>query len=180
MQTPTAVEFTVPGVPAPGGSKKAFVVHSKKPGAKPRAVVVDDAKRNKEWRACVAHEAAEAMRGRALFDGPVILSITFYMPRPKKHYRGGVIAKGLLPTAPRFHSIAPDAGKLARSTQDALSSVVYVDDSLIVEEHHRKLYSDADNPPGARIRVAPIAETTVGKVPVNTEDEAPLFKATGS
>jgi hypothetical protein len=48
------IRFFVPGIPAPGGSKKAF--HHAKPG---KIIVKDACKRNKPWRDTVASFALE-------------------------------------------------------------------------------------------------------------------------
>lgn len=49
--TPTRTKFFVAGVPAPGGSKKAFIVNG-------RANVTDDCKRNAPWRNSVSITAS--------------------------------------------------------------------------------------------------------------------------
>jgi Holliday junction resolvase RusA-like endonuclease len=126
------IEFFVPGVPKPGGSKRAFF--NKKTG---RAIVVDDCKRNKDWRASVTLAAYEAMNGRQLFPGPLAIEFRFYMPRPKKHYR----ANGQLkPDAPKYHTHKPDATKLTRSTEDALTGTLWRDDAEIAMQLIYKLY----------------------------------------
>lgn len=141
--TADALEFFVPGVPAPGGSKKGFV----NPRTK-RVVIVDDAgQKNKDWRNSVKFAARDAIH--EAFSGPVSLDVTFYMPRPKAHYR----ANGeLKPSAPRFHTTKPDRTKLLRSTEDALSDAgVWRDDTQVVDGPVRKVYADDVSKTGARI-----------------------------
>lgn len=138
-----AVSFFVPGLPAPGGSKKGF--RNKVTG---RISIVETGAHTREWRAIVALSGYETMRGQPLLTGPLRLHATYLMPRTKGDYRGDV----LRPTAAVWHTKAPDTLKLTRSTEDALSGVVWVDDSQIVSEHLEKKYTD-DGKTGAIIRV---------------------------
>ena len=137
----------VPGTPVPGGSK---VPGRTKAG---RLFVRDAAgRRNKTWKFNVAMTARKAMAGPPL-TGAVELLITFVMPRPKRHYFTGKRASVLRPDAPSHHTVAPDATKLTRSTEDALKGVVWADDSQVVRQEITKLYGPA---PGARIVVRKI------------------------
>lgn len=114
------VEFFVPGMPKPGGSKRVFT--NKKTG---KPIYVDMSK-NQDWKNAVSFAAHEAMAGR-FFLGPVRFYVNYHMPRPKYHYN----KKGLKDDAPKFHSIEPDADKLTRSTQDALKGVAWKDDGQV-------------------------------------------------
>lgn len=141
------VAFHVPGIPAPGGSKK-FVGIGKKSG---RAIIIDDAgKRNKDWRAAVAWAGKAAMQGRALLAGPLQVRFEFVMPRPKGHFG----AKGLKPSAPAWPTVKPDALKLTRSSEDALTGIVWVDDAQIVKETIEKRYAAPGEASGAVITVS--------------------------
>lgn len=135
------LRFFVPGKPAPGGSKKAFAI--KKGGVYTGRVAVVDAagQANKDWRANVVQAGANAMRirGEYPWECPIVLELLFHLPRPKGHYRANLVE--LRPSAPRYPTTRPDVGKLARSTQDALSNVVFRDDAQIIKETHEKAYS---------------------------------------
>src|SRR4051812_36873903 len=98
--------LSVYGIPAPGGSKKAFVAHG-------RVIVKDDCKRNGDWRSLVAFTARQKFRGEPL-AGALGVRVTFFMPRPKAHYRKN---GDLKPNAPAHHTCKPDATKLWRSTE---------------------------------------------------------------
>jgi Holliday junction resolvase RusA-like endonuclease len=128
MSDTAAFAFWVPGVPAPGGSKKAFIVNGK-------ARLTDAAKGNKDWRASVAHAAREAYAGPVL-EGPLFVSFIFYVVRPKSHTG----KRGLLPSAPAFPTTRPDVLKLARSTEDALTGILWRDDSQTVHLIAMKRY----------------------------------------
>jgi len=61
-----SISFFVPGLPAPGGSKR-FVGFGKKTG---RAILIDAAgQRNKDWKANVGWNAQKAMEGREMEMG---------------------------------------------------------------------------------------------------------------
>ena len=136
------LSFFVAGTPAPGGSKKAFVRGG-------RAVVVDDAKNNASWRERVAAVASGHHRG-PLLDAPLAVTFVFFTLRPRGHYGGGRNAARLKPSAPRYPTTKPDALKLARSTEDALSGVVWRDDSTTVDLVVRKRYGDR---PGCQVTI---------------------------
>jgi Holliday junction resolvase RusA-like endonuclease len=153
------VTFTVLGTPAPSGSKKGF--YNRHTGR----VVITDANESKArpWKALVHDAAKQAMTGEngelpAPLDGPVLVEFTFYMPRPKHHYGSGRNAGVLKSSAPRFHTSAPDALKLARGVEDALKGLVYRDDSQIAVELLQKLYGET---PRCEARITAIAPSTV-------------------
>jgi crossover junction endodeoxyribonuclease RusA len=147
----TGYQFNVPGIPAPGGSKRAFVINGK-------ARLTDaGGERNKNWRAVVGLAAHRA--GCAPLDGPLELSIVFIMPRPKSHYRTGRHAGQLRPDAPHWHTSRPDSTKLTRSTEDALLGLCWQDDAQVSRQVVDKIYGDV---PGARITVWKITTPSAG------------------
>jgi Holliday junction resolvase RusA-like endonuclease len=126
------VAFTVYGPAQPAGSK---VAGRTKDG---RMFVRDDAKRSRPWKTQVAQAAGEAMNGAPLFDGPLSLCVRFYMPRPKGHFG----ANGLLPSAPLYPTVRPDVTKLLRAIEDALTGIIWRDDSQVVAQHALKGYGE--------------------------------------
>lgn len=148
-----SLTFHVPGIPAPGGSKRAFAI--KKGGVYTgRTVVFDDAgQRNKDWRASVAHAAALAVKGLNWpgFTVPLLVTFEFTMPRIKAHFRQ---SKKTGPTlradAPTFHTTKPDTTKLVRSTEDALTGIAWGDDAQIAVQTASKTYGDK---PGCKITI---------------------------
>ena len=138
----TTIQLVIPGIPKPGGSKTAFARMGK--NGKPFASVVDSSgQAGKDWRASVAHAAHEAMKGRPLIAGPVKFTAAFYMPRPKAHYRTGKKAHMLREDAPIYHIKKPDHTKLVRPVEDALTGIVWNDDTQVcVTGEGLKVYSD--------------------------------------
>lgn len=123
------MRFTVYGEPQPAGSKRGFY----RPGLGVR--VVDANPKAKDWKGQVAREGALAMDGNPMLRCPIVAHFTFFRPRPKAHYGTGRNAAILKRSAPALPAGRPDALKLARAVEDALSGVVYSDDALIVREH---------------------------------------------
>ncbi len=143
------ISFFVPGIPAPGGSKR-FVGHSKKTG---RAILIDAAgERNKNWRSIVGVCGSVEMREKAIlsFVGPLRVRFDFVMPRPKAHFN----SKGdLKPSAPFYHTTKPDALKLARSTEDALTGIVWADDAQTAMLEVSKCYAGKGEPCGCQVTI---------------------------
>jgi Holliday junction resolvase RusA-like endonuclease len=142
-----AIKFFVPGIPKPGGSKKAFYNPKMQ-----RAIIVDDCDKNKDWKTAVAFAAKQAMQGKGLMAGPLRLVVYFYMPRPKYHYRTNGQLK---PDAPIYHEKTPDVDKLIRSTQDAMKGITWRDDGQVAKLEAIKLY-ECGNGCGAEIEVMEI------------------------
>jgi Holliday junction resolvase RusA-like endonuclease len=130
------VRFVVYGDAKSAGSKRAF--RNPKTGA---LIVTEMVKGAKPWQGAVAAAGAEAHRG-PLLDGPLRVAFTFYRPRPRSHYGAGRNAGAAKPSAPRFPSTRPDVLKLARGVEDALTGVVWTDDTRIVTEELRKRWGE--------------------------------------
>lgn len=132
------LDVFVPGTPAPQGSIRA-VVHR----TTGRAVAIkDNNAAQKSWRTDVGWYAAKASTG-TVHTGPVAVRVEFVMPRPKS------APKRSTPAAIK----RPDCDKLCRAVFDALSGVIYRDDSQVVDLHASKRIAEIGETPGARIRV---------------------------
>lgn len=153
--------FFIPGTPAPGGSKRAFVLTDKKTGQPLRAKatgriivnVTDDAgPRNKEWKSVVTIYGRGFMRGAPPYDEAMKVEFTFYLRRPMKHFRTGKNCHMLREDAPLHHTTKPDVLKLTRSTEDALTGVIWKDDSSNVRICQEKRYLKAGEKEGCAVR----------------------------
>ena len=130
------IAFTVYGTPQPGGSKRGF--------ARGRHVTIVEANpRAKDWKSSVAQVSGEIMAGRDLLAGPLCCEFAFYRRRPKGHFRtnGELNAKGRRTPYP---DVKPDLTKLVRSTEDALSGVVWRDDNQVVSATYAKHYGSPE------------------------------------
>ena len=114
------------GLPAPQGSKSH----------KGNGRMVESSAYVKPWREAVVWATRQAMirrRGWKALTGPLEVSMVFCFTRPKGHFGTGRNAGTLRPAAPLRPDVVPDLSKLARSTEDALTTAgAYRDDALIV------------------------------------------------
>lgn len=131
----------VPGTPAPKGSTRAFVV-------KGRAVTTNANKATKPWEQQVSAVVAEAMcNGTIEFPRPaaVHLGLVFLMPRTASEPKRST----------RPHTRKPDIDKLARCAIDALTGLVFEDDSQVVHLSTSKRTASVSEQPGAWITWGP-------------------------
>lgn len=152
-----SLDFFVAGFAAPGGSKKVVFMRDARGRIKyvngwPCHVIVDDGKYNRSWKNEVAKHARAYHLGEP-FHGPLRLIIEFVMPRPKLHHVGNKRDNPLRDDRPRWHLKKPDTTKLIRAAEDAMTGIVYFDDSQIVQQFAGKRYAELGEPIGARILV---------------------------
>lgn len=143
------ITFTIYGEPKPQGSKIAHAIYGRdgKPVMKNGRVVTicrESSKEHKSWRNQVAEVAIGVMQkaGLSLIEGPVELTIEFVRPRPSNHFGSGRNADKLKPSAPKFPITRPDTIKLTRAVEDALTGIVWKDDSQVVVHELIKRYGD--------------------------------------
>lgn len=129
--TTPRVAFVVPGRAQPAGSKRAFV--NRKTGK----MIVTDANPNAgAWKERVALAASAAFGRRPLLDEPLVLEVTVLLVRPAGHFGArGMSRKGRETPCPVSK---PDLTKLVRAIEDALTGVVWVDDSRVVSQFATK------------------------------------------
>jgi crossover junction endodeoxyribonuclease RusA len=136
-----AITFEVRGMnPAPQGSKK--YVGKNKNGT---AILIETCKQLKEWRDLVRSVAIDL--DAPIIEGPVSMSAVFIFERPKSHFN----KKGLKFNAPKYMTTRPDRDKLLRAISDALTGVLYKDDSYVVDGNTSKRYCVGDELPGVLI-----------------------------
>jgi Holliday junction resolvase RusA-like endonuclease len=153
------IVIEVLGLPQPAGSKRGFAIPRKgqpivKNGKFNGRVIISDANpKSSDWKETVKFAAVRAMVEldrpftSPLIEGPLEVSMIFRMPRIKQHFRSNGLLKESAPARP---TVRPDTLKLARGTEDALTGIVWRDDSQIVIERLEKVYSDK---PGATITI---------------------------
>lgn len=78
------------------------------------------------------------------------IDITFRMDRPQSHYRTGRFSDTLKDSAPEYPIVRPDLDKLARAVNDALTKVIFKDDSQVVQMLIKKVYGF---PEGIKVRI---------------------------
>lgn len=162
LEATTAVlRFFVAGTPQTAGSKTAFT--NPKTG---KAIVTESGNRaaKKTWRGDLRDAAGDAVA----FGGtrtspyhPVALSsswdadewptgaplavrFVFIRRRPAGHFGSGRNAGVLKASAPAHPITRPDVLKVARAVEDALTGVLWLDDSQIVDEQLVKRFGDVE------------------------------------
>lgn len=148
----TVVSFDVSGTPAPKGSARAFVSGG-------RAVLApggssQNREKIKSWAAAVRHGAVGAVGDRTepvFIQTPLMVEIVFRLSRPGGHWG----RSGLRRTAPAAPATKPDLDKLVRATLDALTGLVFDDDSRIVRVVAEKSYAQPGHE-GATVLVRPV------------------------
>lgn len=150
----SSLSFEVLGTPAPKGSARAFY----KAGMKRAVIVKDNDDRQRNWSSAV-REAAAMRIGEVtappFVDRPLKIAIRFFLVRPGGHWGKGKRAGMLLPSAPARPRSKPDVDKLARTTLDALTGIVFDDDSRIVELLVSKEYA-APGREGAHVSISEV------------------------
>jgi crossover junction endodeoxyribonuclease RusA len=155
LRTPK-LALIVYGQPQPAGSK---IPGRAKTG---RLFVRDDNPAVKDWQRRIADEAIREMNGRPLLEGPLRLSLRFYLKRPKGHYGTGKNQGSVRASAPGHPTVKPDLTKLVRAAEDALRGIVFHDDSQMCDQAVQKRYANPDRPAHVQIQVeqlGPLAET---------------------
>lgn len=130
------ISFAVHGLPIPQGSTRAWVVNGK-------PIITSSAKGLTTWRRLVA-DVAQNYAPKEPWQGPVGIELQFGIPKPK--------------SAPKRKRVwpdkRPDLDKLTRAVLDALTYVVFADDSQVVDIRASKDYG----PPGVVVEIHRIHE----------------------
>jgi Holliday junction resolvase RusA-like endonuclease len=134
----------VTGTPEPQGSSRAFM-------HKGRPIITSANRKLRPWRARLDASFSARVGDRTPMIGPVSVTMTFRMPRPKSHTG----AHGLTPSATgAAPDTRPDVDKLARAVNDALTTAgVIYDDSQITRIIAAKRYADPHEHPGVTVAV---------------------------
>jgi Holliday junction resolvase RusA-like endonuclease len=167
MKPRIVLRLEVAGKAEPAGSKRAFVPQKNgqpfrsKTNGRIVVSVVDDNPNGRDWKNRVADAARQQWGARLLLTEPLWFRATFYLLRPKGHHGTGRNAAVVKESSPQFPDGRPDVLKLTRAIEDALSGVVWKDDSQIVSERIDKRYGDK-----------PHVEIEIGVLPATLADVA--------
>lgn len=142
--------FFVSGIPRTKGSWKP--VRHRKTG---KTLLVPSGRETVPWQESVAWAAKQEAMIKAREMSPsgvaVSLHLTYFLPRPEDHYdENGRLQEDAPPwpvTKGRY-----DLDKLERAIFDALTGIIYDDDSQVCHCDHMKRWAD-DSPPGVRVFV---------------------------
>jgi Holliday junction resolvase RusA-like endonuclease len=149
VSTVTELRFVAFGRPQGKGSKRALPIRGKARHGQ-HIVLVDSNRNAKPWAALVSAAAGravfEASRGATprLIQGPVMVELDFHFARPKAHFGTGRNSSRLRLSAPSHMVTVPDIDKLTRCALDALTGVIYADDSQVSELSVRKRFGEPE------------------------------------
>lgn len=114
------------------------------------ARVYNPAGKHDDWKMIVRAEAQKHWNN-VPFDGPICVNLTFYLPRPKSHFRSNGELK---PTAPRWCTQKPDRDNADKLILDALTNLgIWADDKQVCDGRIRKFYDSPGRPHGCEIEI---------------------------
>lgn len=131
------LQVIVPGKPQSRGSKRAIPIGDGRGGYRSNGRggimtrAVDSNKNSKLWMKQAGMIARSQFSGEP-YEGPIVFQAKFAFQRPKSHFGTGKNAGEIKASSPEEHTQKPDLTKLMRAAEDALTGVVYQDDSQIV------------------------------------------------
>jgi crossover junction endodeoxyribonuclease RusA len=140
-----SLTFVVYGLAAPQGSKRHMG----------NGIMVESSKAVKPWRQDCKHAALACIPPGWDTTVPMSMSVVFRFKRPA----GQIGKRGVKPSAPQHNTSGRhgDLSKLVRSTEDALTGVLYDDDRQIVTLSASKRFCVGEEPQGAVITLTPLA-----------------------
>ena len=140
------IKLFINGKPRSAGSKSGF--YNKKTG---KIIMAPAGKYQKPWMESVKCAAIEAgYNGEVLLEGPVHLRINFCFLRPKGHFKkDGSLTKSARP----YPTVKPDLTKLTRAAEDALTGLIFRDDTQVIRQTTGKDYGQ---PEGAEVIIEEI------------------------
>ena len=140
----TALAFFVPGKPQTAGSKTAVPMGSRMGVIE--AGTKESRARKKTWRGDLRDGALRAMEQlpvadlTELLDAPLAVTMVIVRRRPATHIRANGTVKDW--AAPLLPVQRPDTVKIVRAAADALTGVLWDDDSQIVRHQLHKAFGD--------------------------------------
>ena len=142
-----SITFFVPGCAITKGSGHAMTSASGKP-----FVIQNNARRLRPWQARIAGCATEAGASdiRADAGEAVQLDMAYLLKRPASHLKADGSLKASSPYYPTVKKA--DIDKLERSCLDAMTKVLYNDDSQVCRVEHEKTYATREQTPGVYIK----------------------------
>lgn len=139
------ITFFIPGQPVPQGRPRCRCLRMGR-----RAVPqIYNAHEADEWKATISIITRQNAP-KAPLTGSVRLMATFMLARPATHYRGK--AKALRAEAPIWHTGKPDTDNLVKALKDAMTRIMWVDDSQVCDEHVIKIFTN-DGKPGCLVSI---------------------------
>jgi len=118
------ISFTVEGEPVPKARPRTVRKGGKTWSYTPKRVA--------QWEDAIREEALKFFDEP--FNGPIALSLTFYIKRPKSRRKENFVVT------------TPDIDNLEKAVLDSLNEVAYLDDKFVVVKNSVKLYCRKGKP----------------------------------
>ena len=123
------IKFTVYGEPVAQGRPRATTINGH--------VRMYDPKKSRDYKNYIRLAASEH-KPEKILEGPLSMKVTIYRPSLKSFSK----KKALLAESGQIRPITkPDVDNYIKGIKDALKSVIWKDDSQVVELHASKYYS---------------------------------------
>ena len=146
MREESKITFFVPGHAITKGSGHAMTSASGK-----TFVAQNNAKRLRPWQARIAQCATDAGAEKIFTERDAVqLDIDYLLKRPPSHLKKDGTLKDSAPYYPVVRKA--DIDKMERSFLDALTMVLYNDDSQVCRVEHEKTYCTSEQTPGAFVQ----------------------------
>ena len=142
------IKLTIPAVPVAQPRQRHAVIGGHIRNYTPHTHPVN------AYKTAIMAAAAEA--GVKPLEGPLQVSVTFYLPRPKR------LMRKKDPAGPIPHTARPDVDNLWKSTADALSGLAWRDDSQVCQTIAHKWYAEKDGVPRVEIEISEVAQEIAG------------------
>lgn len=146
-----AIRFTIPGEPL-SQPRQSIRTFNRAGGKGPIATAyLPKSHPVNTWKAIVVMAARQAYQGPPL-EGPIRLSMVFVMPRTKGQTKPGKAMPRL------WHTKRPDRDNLQKAVKDALTGVVWGDDSQVCSGPCDKVIASGDEQPRCEVTIEQITE----------------------
>jgi Holliday junction resolvase RusA-like endonuclease len=134
------MDFTVYDVPIAQPRQK----HARLPNGMPVNYVPKNHKIH-EYKASIKHEFTKSFPDHKPIEGPIFLSITFILPRPKNM----IWKRKEMPR--EWHTKKPDLDNLEKAVKDSLNKLAWRDDSQVCNVRKVKMIANGEECPATRI-----------------------------
>lgn len=111
------------------------------------------------WKALIMQEMkARGLLGCVRLGGPMRVDLTFFFPRPKKHFHTSKARAGQLrENAPYWHTSKPDRDNSDKAALDCLTTLdIWTDDCIVCDGRIQKRY--ANGSAGCRFKITEATE----------------------
>ena len=168
------INFFISGLPVPQPRQRVGMLNGHARTFTPKTLKRKDGSRKVNpiftWKDAIALAAKPHVPAKPL-EGPLDVSIRFYLPRPEAHYRSNGQLKD---TAPYYHIGARDRDNLDKAVLDILTNLKFWgDDGQVCDGRLTKFYAN-DGKTGADVTISlcdPTGRTRA--VPIFELEKAP-------